>query len=153
MKSRKSFWNISICCFVLLFMALFLSITATAYAQDRTEAISPDTQDIIQSIFGDKQINKMEYLYGFDEEADYIYVDFSDYGYAVFYRNTMEMLEYAPAGSLPFDNETKRKYYAGPGNSYQKNGSQFVNAFTKDELPLTKAEAATCSRRISEELR
>ena len=33
---------------------------------------------------------------------DYIYVDFEDYGYGVYFKDTMEILEYAAQGSLPY---------------------------------------------------
>lgn len=67
-------------------------------------------------------VKKIEFLYGFNEQPDYIYYDFEDYGYAVFFKETMGMVEYSPSGSLPFGNTQEKHYYAGPSNYYQKSG-------------------------------
>ena len=54
-----------------MFSFLFLTITATAYAQDEADkTLFSDTEKAIKSIFGNKEIKQMDYLYGFDEEAD-----------------------------------------------------------------------------------
>ena len=145
--------KIGVCVFVLLVTMLIFAFSATAFAQEKEkEQVSLGTIDIIQSIFGNEEVDTIEYLYGFDESADYIYVNFTNYGYAVFLRSTMEMLEYSPKGELPFGDTFEKKYYAGPGNSYTKKGAQFVNTFSKEELHLTKEEASEKSRLIVQAL-
>ena len=48
---------------------------------------------VTYEIFGDKKIRSSEYLYNLDDSPDFIYVDFENYGYVVYFKDTMEMME------------------------------------------------------------
>ncbi|MBO4540003.1 MAG: hypothetical protein J5781_06960 [Clostridia bacterium] len=58
----------------------------------------------------------------------------------------MELMEYSPEGSLPFNSMKERHYYAGPSNYYKKQGDSFVNTYTGDRLNISKEDAATFSK-------
>ena len=102
-------------------------------------------EEVTRQIFGDVKIKSSEYLYGFNDSPDYIYVDFEDYGYAVYFGNTMELMEYAPTGSLPYSDNITQKYYAGPSNYFSRKGEQFINTLTGENLHLSRADAASYS--------
>ncbi|MCR4726495.1 MAG: hypothetical protein K5753_04660 [Clostridia bacterium] len=63
-----------------------------------------------EATFGNKKIQKIEILYSLNDSPDHLYVDFEDYGYAVFFASTMEMLEYSPQGNLPFCASDERAF-------------------------------------------
>jgi len=46
-------------------------------------------------LFGDISIKSGEYLYNLDESPDFIYVEFEDFGYAIYSSQTLDILEYS----------------------------------------------------------
>jgi hypothetical protein len=57
----------------------------------------------------------------------------------------MELMEYAPTGSLPYSDNITQKYYAGPSNYFSRKGEQFINTLTGENLHLSRADAANIS--------
>ena len=104
-------------CLIASLMATFMGITSFAYAAEDKKINISSVEEVTRQIFGDVKIKSSEYLYGFNDSPDYIYVDFEDYGYAVYFGNTMELMEYAPTGSLPYSDNITQKHYAGPSNT------------------------------------
>ena len=80
----------------------------------------------VEPIFGDRIISSCEYIYNLDNSADYIYVEFENGGYAIYAKQTMEMLEYSLQDSLPYTDSNASKYYAGPANYFYKNEKRSV---------------------------
>jgi hypothetical protein len=119
-----------------------------AHNVDAADARNVDAAS--SEIFGDVKIKSSEYLYNLNDSPDYIYVDFKDYGYAVYFKSTMELMEYSPRGNLPYPETRARRYYGGPTNYFNKEGEQLVNAVTKESVYVTSAEAETYSRQIVE---
>lgn len=112
--------------------AVFISTTVFAASASEKGISYYDIQTLSHELFGDVRIKSSEFLYNFDGSADFIYVDFEDYGYAVFSADTLELLEYAPQGGLPYN--TTKKYYGGPTNYFQRNGEQFTNTVTGNSI-------------------
>lgn len=85
-----------ILCLLLSFTATFLGLNSSkfAFAASGDDVISYDknVDEISQELFGNMGIKTKEYLYNFDDSPDYIYIDFENYGYAVYLRETLELL-------------------------------------------------------------
>lgn len=99
-----------------------------------------------QSPFAGKTIGFSKYIYNLDDSADYIYVAFEDGGYAIFARDTMELMEYSLQGALPYSNSTAQEYYAGPANYLQKRDSKFVSMKTGQVIAISREEAVAFSQ-------
>ncbi len=78
------------------------------YSEQLT-AYKTDIEKISQELFGKVIIGSKEFLFNLDESPDFIYVDFTNYGYAVFAAENLELLEYAAQGSLPYQNTRSRR--------------------------------------------
>ena len=87
-------------------------------------------EDAIELTASGKEVLSCEYLYNLDESPDYIYVSFTDGGYAIYSSITLEMLEFSPVGELPFENDGSSKYYAGPAKYYQRSNSTLKEILT-----------------------
>lgn len=57
-------------------------------------------------------------------------LEFETGGYAVLYKDTLELLEYSPTKSISELREND--YYCGPNNFFRKNENQFVNIYAND---------------------
>jgi len=123
---------------------------ATEAVQNIEKADAQNIDTVSRGIFGDVKIRSSEYLYNLNDSPDYIYVDFEDYGYVVYFRDTMEMMEYAPLGSLPYQDTRARRYYCGPTNYFNKEDEFFINTVTNESFSITRAEAEAYSWKIVE---
>ncbi|MCL2798465.1 MAG: hypothetical protein FWD58_10550 [Firmicutes bacterium] len=132
MKKLRLIGRKIVLCAVLSVVLLLSGAAMLVDKPVRDDDISLDVEAVSYRIFGDKQIKSSEYLYSPDDSADFVYVDFEDYGYAVFFAETMEMLEYAPQGCLPYADTDERRYYGGPTNYLAKEDGQFINIVTRE---------------------
>lgn len=124
--------------------------TVSVFAENNYEtSISSSIEEKSNELFGDVRIKSSEYLYSLDESPDFIYIDFEDFGYAIFLRDNLELLEYAPQGNLPYL-EGERKYYCGPKNYFNKASGQFVNIFTNESFLMSAIELETYSHALRE---
>ncbi len=131
---------------LVLFILSSLSGTMTAFASTESTTILSNAEKssslgTVESVFSGKSVSSCEYIYNLDDSADYIYVEFENGGYAVYAKNTMEMMEYSLQGNLPYDTSVSKKYYAGPSNYLQNVDGQFYNVESGEQLTLSKAEA------------
>ncbi len=152
--------------FVLAFLVLFSTITVSSFSADldndnvdnntvnqltaeeinlNNELIKEPVAVTIEDAFKDTSISKCEYIYNLDDSADYIYVEFSGGGYAVFAKSTMEMMEFSPLGTLPYENSNAKKYYGGPANYLHKAGTSFVNMATGERFTVTAEKVSEFS--------
>jgi len=114
----------------------------------RLTADTTDIRKISQELFGDVIIDSQEFLFNLDESPDFIYVDFTNYGYAVFAAESLELLEFAAQGSLPYQNTRGRRYYNGPKGYYTKINEQFVNEVTNESYVISASEARAYSQAV-----
>lgn len=116
-------------CMVILvsmfFAVCLVTVTADAYAYNYLDNIAY-AEMLSKELFGEVEVRTSEYLYDFDDSPAYIHVDFGEHGYAIYFRDTMELIEYAPIGSLPYDDDECKKYYGGPTEYLKKEDSSFV---------------------------
>lgn len=88
---------------ILMMLVVSLQFNSfSAFAATNEDNTPYSVESLSKELFGDLKIKSSEYLYNFDDSADFIYVDYEGYGYAVFFASTLELLEYSPKGSLPF---------------------------------------------------
>ena len=90
------------------------SCTERSEHLERLMAYTADIENISQEMFGDVEITSKEFLFNLDDSPDFIHVEFTNSGYAVFAADSFELLEYAAQGSLPYQNTRARRYYNGP---------------------------------------
>lgn len=134
--------------FIIITIALgTISIATIASAQEPQDFSAPIK--IITDIFGEKPIQSVDFLKGFDEETSYVFVRFKHNGYAVFLKDTMEMLEYSPDGKLPFVKDNETRYYAGPGQIFANYNDEYTNICTGEKLSISKNQAACYSKQIA----
>lgn len=126
---RKKLLGFCFSC-LLLSLAVFLGISDYGYAETGRSREEKYIEEVTVELF-DKEIKSSEYLYGVNESADYVYVMMEE-GYAVYHRATMELIEYAPMGELPYQDGLSRKYYGGPATYLYKDGNQFINITTEE---------------------
>ena len=105
-------------------------------------------EKLSQEMFGDVRIASEEPLYNLDESPDFIYVEFTNSGYAVFAAESLELLEYSAQGSLPYQNTQSRRYYNGPKNYLTKVNDQFVDEVTNESFTISVSEAKEYSQAI-----
>ena len=109
-------------------------------------------EEISKDVLGDVSIRKTEILYNLDDSADYVYVEFEGGGYAVFLKQTMEMMEYSMRGSLTYDNSISKKYYGGPGYYLIKDNNCFVDTSTNQRIQIADEELQLYSSEIRKSL-
>ena len=84
-----------------------------------------------------------EYLMGLDGEKDYVLVQRNGGGYAIFDKESMELMEYSDDGESPYSKAgTSEIYYAGPANYYHKKGGEVKNLFTGEKMGKEHLSAA-----------
>lgn len=143
----------------MLFISMIASSGVTGFAQnehvENNESVEKyathNTEgENIGDYFKNKTIAQCKYLYSFDDNADYIYVEFVNDGYAIFSSITMELMEYSLHGKLPYSYLSDKEYYAGPLNYYEKVNSKFVNLGTGEQVDLSTIEAISFSSHMRE---
>jgi len=117
------------------------------YAEHLT-AYTTNIEKISQELLGKVTIGSQEFLFNLDESPDFIYVDFTDSGYAVFAAESLELLEFAAQGSLPYQNTRGRRYYNGPKGYFTKINEHFVNEVTNESFVISASEAKANSQAI-----
>lgn len=116
-------------------------------------------QEAVEDVLGRKPQN-INFLYGLDESADYIYVELKNGGYAIFYKETFELLEYSFNGKLDIKNTMEKIYYNGPSNYYKKENDKYKNILTgklfsisnEDRVESAQEKRSIFSKHISNEL-
>ena len=147
--SKKILKILMIFTFVLTFIFVNIRTKVNAY----TLNIEEDEQELFIEetikIFGNVEINSIEYLYNFNDSPDYVYVDFEGLGYVIYYRTTLEMMEYSYEFDLDYSNIDSRKYYAGPSNYYGKKDNKFIDVDTGDYLNLSDSDIELYANNLS----
>jgi hypothetical protein len=121
----------------------------SVFAADEGVEISDlGVERMTQDIFGDYKIKSAEYLYSLNDSPDFVYVNFENYGYAIFMKDTAELLEYSPSGNLSFPNTFGKKYYGGPTNYFSKNNEYFVDIDTNESFAVSKVNREFYSKNL-----
>lgn len=131
---------VSLICFALSLIGLLSVNLIGAFAEeDNVQMMRVD--ELSRQLFGDVKIESIEYLYNYDEQPDYLYVNYCDYGYAVFLREGLNLLEYAPDGELPYTETKGKKIYGGPTNYFEKEDEQYIDVVSGESFSILTSEA------------
>lgn len=168
-KSWKTLIKSYVIAFVILLLlaigANFLPTIAFAQTDTSEEALlstekgdpvetNYTVEKVVADLFGDDaKIAYGEFLYNFDQSSDYVYVEFKNTGYAVFLKETMELLEFSPTGKLCYPEIMSFKYYGGPGSYYYKRNNYFVDAMTNEQFYVSETKAYAYASDIRETLK
>ncbi|MCL2370786.1 MAG: hypothetical protein FWC80_06130 [Firmicutes bacterium] len=134
--------------FVLLSTNAFFAFATAAHDRNSNSNI----EAVSHELFGNRQISSAGYLYNFDGSPDFIYLDFTNYGFVILHRETLSLLEYDSKGDLPWTSSTMRKYYGGPLNYFRRYGYYFINVVTGNRKIVEAQESVILSSTIRESL-
>lgn len=95
-------------------------------------------KDCAKDLVG-SDVKKAHPLKNLDEQEDFLYVEYETGGYAVFYKDTMEMLEYSPTGSI--ESLEENDYYCGP-KSFFKNEKNTMKSVVDKDIRIKKDKDA-----------
>lgn len=109
---------------------------------------SNSIEKVSKSLFGDVEIKLSDYLYNLDGSNDYIYVEYTNGGYAIYMKDTMELMEYSPQGRIDYSENQGKKYYAGPNQYFAKSDGKFINVVTGESLNLTNRQIQEFSENV-----
>ena len=123
------------------------NISSTQLQNTISDSVNYTIDQVADELFGEVNIKSSEYLYNLDDSADYIYVEF-DEGYAVFLKDTMELLEYSAQGKLNYPEIETTKYYAGPSFYMFKDNDYFVDVMSQEYLYISKESAQTYANEV-----
>jgi len=106
----------------------------------------------ITDILNDASIENCSYMYNLDGSPDFLYIQLSGDGYAIFLSQTLELMEYSPVGASEFSPESYDVYYCGPGCYFNKENDCFVDISSGERRYLTDEEISTYSNTIRQSL-
>lgn len=106
----------------------------------------------INDIINDALVESCDYLYSMDDSADFIYMELSSGGYAIFLSQTMELLEYSPTGNLNYPASDSKKYYCGPGRYLSKESDKFVDISSGEAYVVSDETAIAYSESLRKSL-
>lgn len=138
---------------IIIFIVTFTFINVTTKVNASALNIELEEQELFieetNKIFGTIEIESIEYLYNFNDSPDYVYVDFQGLGYVIYYRSTLEMMEYSYEFDLDYSNIESRKYYAGPSNYYGKKDNKFIDIDTGNFLNMSDLDIEIYANNLS----
>lgn len=101
--NKKSLLLIMVFTIVLVILLMFVmtdhqSVRVNAKAKEKNTSTN-DVDYLNETVFKmfGKKISKVDTWYNLDDTPEYLYIEFCDSGYAVFYK-TLELLEYSNSG-------------------------------------------------------
>ncbi len=114
------------------------------------------TKKIFYDSFEEKKSKKYGsfssfYLMGGDGEKDYVLSTCATGGYAIFEKESMELLEYSDIGRSPYKNRLKENYYLGLNNYYEGDGEKLKNINTGKSFP--KEKISVLANKLKEKLK
>lgn len=135
---------------ICLSLSGYFAVTYYAFAEDNEQSKNSDyNKYTVESVFGDSGIKHSEYLYSLDDNSDYVYVSFSDGGYAVLSSAGGDLLERADKDVTGYQKYiTAKKYYAGPGTYYAQENGKLYDTITDTVVEISTGDAEKISQQI-----
>ncbi len=132
-----------------------ISVVGSSFLFSSVEKVDPVLENataIAKKLFYADEVKKDEekeekkretivssYLQGLDGEQDYIISESIAGGYAIFEKESMELIEYSAVGGSPFSAIAgDYRGYAGPNAYFEKEGQQFKDIHTNKKLSKEK---------------
>lgn len=131
---------------VLLICCLLMPACMLGGTKEETLTVFMDKAEALFSSDG-VEPKKAYHLRSLDGSYDFVIVEFKKTGYAIFYKDTMALLEYTLSDKSPYNKGSKKSYYAGPGNYYTKENGTFTHTVLD-----TETEFDDC-KKISDSIR
>ncbi len=131
MKNRLISITLSLC---MIFSSLFL------LGGTKDEALK-QFLELSETMFASdsKEPKKVYPLKSLDGQEDFVIVEFKNTGYAIFFKETGELLEYNAQSKSPYNKGSKKSYYAGPMNYYeQEDNGSFINSITGEPAEISE---------------
>ena len=147
-KSKKCILFFLILNFLVI---LLLSIKISHVVVYANFEYSNKSIQIVKHILGDVKIEEYKCLHNFDGSLDYLYVKL-EHGYAIFYIDTMELLEYSLDDNSAYEN-TSDIYYGGPCQAYIKESDKFIDIHTRQSFFVSINELHELSSNIRNEFK
>lgn len=91
------------------------------------------------------------YLKGLDGEEDYILSQGEAGGYAIYEKESMELIEYSIDGEAYSSIDKEDRYYGGPVNHFTEKNNQIKNINSKDKF--TKKQAKEIAKQLKQKLK
>ena len=135
---------------ICLSLSGYFAVTYYAFAEDNEQSKNSDyNKYTVESVFGDSGIKHSEYLYSLDDNSDYVYVLFTDGGYAVLSSAGGDLLERADKDVTGYQKYiTAKKYYAGPGTYYAQENGKLYDTITDTVAEISTGDAEKISQQI-----
>ncbi len=156
---NKLFTKILCVCFlasIIVALCILFNVKDVFAKVDSNKEISStvkySVEQVSKEMLGEEKISKSEYLLNLDGASDYVYVEFKDGGYAIFLKESMELMERSQQGKLNFPTDKGDKYYGGPGTYLYKDNDSFVNCRTQEILDIDKDVAKSYAKQTRENL-
>ena len=151
MKKALKFVGKVLCCFCVMIVSFLINQSIVAFAEENSSYLDL-IANTIRELFIGKQIENICLLYNFDDNDDFIYVEFIGDGYAVLDKETLTLLEFSEQGYL-YNNLDAINYYGGPNNYYYKNDSSFVHTITGETHVFSSSEKTSMANTMSIKLK
>lgn len=143
-------------------MSVILSavVVGTLGSMQAVDEKLESAEEIAERIFSvAKEEEKVEqgylsarYLQGVDGTEDFILVQGSNTGYAIFERDSLDIIEYSHSNFSPFQECLyTESYYAGPTNYYREENENLIGIYSKEKIK--KEERGEISKKIKEKLK
>lgn len=112
------------------------------------------TKEILQSEHNSKSEGYMyaSYLKGLDGFNDYVLVECDTGGYAIYEKESMEIIQYSDTNNSPFlDVSKENRYYGGPANYYRQKENVLENIYN-DSIKMNEKDRLIYSEIIKQHI-
>jgi len=146
MKTKKNkILLIFIGLFIFIAPLIFVSNIQVTYASSLNEINENDvsTVDGLTETLNNMlnaEVRTTDYIYNVDDSADFILATFEKDGYAILYKDTLELMELSYSGNPYMNYKNLKKYYYGPTNYFIKENNAFVNLLTNKKQHLSEPD-------------
>lgn len=145
--------KVSVCLSVVLFLSVIFSMSGIKVHDENLLSA-----ELAASCFfkyegeGKEEVVYSSYIKGLSGENEFILVESKDNAYAIFAKDTMELIEYSSKGQSPYKNSSaENNFYAGPGNYFKQEKNGIVNVHTKQVL--TESNRLAIANKVTEKLK
>ena len=134
----KKFKKLISFCLVVTILVSSVFLSSSSQVDPILETATEITRKLFNSYEGEDlaiyDYIPSSYVKGVDGEEDYIISERGMGGYAIFEKDTMELIEYSPTEESPYkDVQKQERHYAGPVNYFQGKDNQF-RSLTSNEV-------------------
>lgn len=122
-------------------LALFFVLYSTLGISGRKDPLLETAVEITQKLFlsnskGEKKdYISARYLKGLDETDSFVIAECDKGGYAIYDKESLEIIEYSDTDYSPFSSISQsNSYYAGPASYYEKSASEFQSLVNNEKI-------------------